>query len=161
MGQGASYSCFKCGYAYSYNNGVGFMFPTVYRETVEKAKKGKLGKVLKKFFEEHPDGAINAEYVTLCCEDCGELKNGMDLGMYVPEKEIPARRNVRWCVAAPQEDISYVTTSDLKELYKKYADYPHKCRKCKGRMRVLAEDETLICPKCKKPMELIDSIMWD
>ena len=162
MGQGTRYTCRKCGFEFTSMRGVGFLFPTVYQETLAKAKEGELGKEIKKFLEEHPDGAINVDRVSLCCDDCGDLVGGNDLGMYVPEKEMPlSDGNSRWCVAIPQKGISYVTSWDLDKYYTKYADYPHVCQKCKGRMHIVKESEALQCPKCKEPLEDTDRFMWD
>lgn len=162
MGYGVRYTCPKCGFGFASSIGIGFLFPTVYQETLAKAKGGELGPEIKEFFEEHPDGAINAESVTLCCDECGNLVNGKDLGMYVPTKEMPvSNENSCWSVAAPQRGISCVAKWDLDEYYEKYADYPHICEKCKGHMHIVKESETLICPKCKVHLEEIDAIKWD
>ena len=42
-----------------------------------------------------------------------------------------------------------------------YAKYPHKCDKCGGTMRILKEDDEIVCPECKVPLETADIIMWD
>ncbi len=162
MGHGFTMTCNKCWYSYSCKEGIGFMFPMVYKETVEKAKAGKMGKKLKTFFEEHPDGAINAEYVTLYCEKCGDLRNKMDLTMYIPKGEKPRMSpNARWSVAFPHQAEKYVMSDELEEFYEKYEDYPHKCGKCRGKMRVVKEGEILHCPKCNEPLEISEEIMWD
>lgn len=162
MGHGYTKTCMKCGYSFSCNEGIGFLFPKVYKETVDKAKAGKLGKVLKSFFEEHPDGAINAEYVTLCCDKCGDLRSRMDLTMYIPKGEKPKRlSNARWSVAFPHPAEEYVMSDKLEEFYEKYADYPHKCGKCRGKMHVVIEGEVLFCPNCKEPLDISEDIMWD
>ena len=44
MGQGYGCTCNKCGYSFSANLGVGFLFPMVYRETVGAMKKGEYHK---------------------------------------------------------------------------------------------------------------------
>ncbi len=162
MGKGYTKTCIKCGYSFNCNEGIGFMFPKVYAETVRKAKAGKLGKILKTFYEEHPDGAINAENVALCCDSCGHLKSGIDLTMYIPKgKMLEQSKDERCCVAFPFPEETYVMSNDLEEYYEKYADYPHKCGKCRGKMHVVKENETLLCPHCKEPLEILDVIMWD
>ena len=60
MGTGYTRKCPKCGFEFHSSTGVGFLFPKVYAETVQKAKEGELGEELKSFFAEHKDGAINA-----------------------------------------------------------------------------------------------------
>ena len=53
MGQGYGCTCNKCGYSFSANLGVGFLFPIVYKETVDAMKKGEYGEQGKKFFDDH------------------------------------------------------------------------------------------------------------
>ena len=79
MGQGGTYKCNKCGYELNAWTGVGYIYPTVCKETTEQAKKGELGEELKKFFEEHPDGKINCEKVLVRCEDCGYTSRVLSL----------------------------------------------------------------------------------
>ena len=115
---------------------------------------------MESFFQEHEDGAIDAENVMLRCEDCGNLDQNMDLSMYVLKSEQPPRKQGRWSVAIPQEGIQYVDRDDLSKYYTKYAEYPHKCKKCNGRMRVVNNAETIVCPKCKIPLDM-DGFCWD
>ncbi|MBP5625084.1 MAG: hypothetical protein J6X36_09475 [Lachnospiraceae bacterium] len=162
MGNGRKMKCNQCGFEYTRFEGAGFRFPTVYAETVEKAKCGELGEELKTFFEEHPDGAINAESVTLCCDECGDLAPFKDLTMYIPkEKERPDTEHGRWSVAMPYEGADYVTRSELSEYYVKYKEYTHKCGKCGGKMHIVSSDEKLFCPHCKVPMETASMMCWD
>ena len=115
MGSGCKGKCPKCGFEFRSSTGVGFMFPSVYAETVQMAKNGELGDEICNFFLEHENGAINAERVTLCCEKCGSLSNGQDLTMYVPKSKEPGKiEHSRWSVAIPFEEADYVTWMDLK-----------------------------------------------
>ncbi len=162
MGSGYTKTCPKCGFGYHSSTGVGFMFPMVYVETVQKAKSGELGKELQEFFKEHKDGAINAEYVDLCCENCGHLTGNMDLTMFVPNEKKPKKiKHGRWTVGMSFEDVDYVDSSDLEEFYTEYAKYPHKCEKCGGRMKILANHAEMLCPECKVPLEITNFICWD
>ncbi len=83
MGFAKRMKCPKCRYTFCHHEGVGYAFWMVYEDTVEKAKKGKLGKELKAFFDEHPDGIIRTDSVTLCCDECGFLESNLDLTMYI------------------------------------------------------------------------------
>ena len=162
MGSGCRMECPQCGYKFNRSEGVGFLFPMVYAETVEKAKKGKLGKEIKQFFEDHEDGAIDVSDVTLCCEDCGFLSTRMDLTMYLPKDGKPHKvENSNWSSACTGEGLDYVMNSDLDEYYMEYMKYPHKCKKCKGKMHIVKGNESLLCPKCKVAMEIKDIILWD
>ncbi len=166
MGTGYTKKCPKCGFEFHSSTGVGFMFPQVYAEAVQKAKEGVLGEEIQNFFNEHKDGALNAEFVTLCCEKCGNLSNDMDLTMYIPSAKKPAKINHgRWSVAFEFEGADYVDWTDLEKYYDEYAKYPHKCEKCGGPMRCISEneveDEDLLCPECKAPLETVGEVWWD
>ena len=148
MGQGGTYKCNKCGYELNAWTGVGYIYPTVCKETTEQAKKGELGEELKKFFEEHPDGKINCEKVLVRCEDCGEYDVVMNLSMYIP-KEGKAPNDAIW---------------DL-DGYKKLASYKHTCTACGGKMKTVKENEEgfydLTCPECGEALEMGERILWD
>ena len=163
MGQGYEFNC-KCGYSFTPYLGVGFMFPSVYRETVEAARKGKLGRELETFFSEHPDGAIDAEVVTLRCKKCGKYKSAENLAMYLPNGK-ERKEKGRWSVAMVFEDEDYVDPSELQECYKLYAEYPHKCDSCGGEMEIISEDELekngITCPGCGRKIKSEPGIMWD
>ncbi|WP_022765267.1 hypothetical protein [Butyrivibrio sp. XPD2006] len=162
MGGGCRYKCLKCGYSFTAMNGFGFSFPVIYEETVQKAKAGELGETIKTFFDEHTNGAINAENVTLCCNECGNLAQGKDLTMYIPNDEnYKDIEHGRWTVGMPFEEASYVTNWDLEEHYKEYAKYQHKCAECGGDMHIVSDEEELMCPKCKLPFDKADRLFWD
>lgn len=152
MGSGAIFKCPKCKFKFETHEGIGMMFPSYYQDTVAKAKEGKLGPELKTFFAEHPEGAINAENRTYCCEECGSLSNETDLTMYLPDES--KRGN-------PSEEYDYVMEADLEDFYIEYAKYPHKCRKCGGKMRLIDYGDDILCPKCHVPLEGDGFIMWD
>ena len=165
MGSGYGYKCPKCGFEFVAIFGVGFTFPMEYAEAVKQAKNGELGEEIQNFFKEHKDGAIDAEHVVLCCEDCGNFREGMDLTMYIPNEKKPEKpEHGRWSVAYPFEGADYVAWYDLEECYTKFAEYPHICEKCGGRMEILREndDMNLLCPKCRTPLEQSGMyIKWD
>lgn len=148
MGNGYTWQCKKCNYLFHAATGVGFLFPQVYKETLDKAKNGELGPELEIFFKEHKDGAIDASNTVLCCEDCGTLRNEMDLTMYVPKKELP-------------EKLNYVMSGDLEEFYMEYSKYPHKCEECGGNMQVVKDKSKIVCPTCKIPLEIFEELLWD
>ena len=150
MGAGYSKMCPKCGFEFESLEGIGFLFPLVYKETVEDAKRGKLGDKIKEFFQEHEDGAINAERVTLCCDKCGCLSMDKDLTMYIPTED-----------GVPFEDLEYLTKNDLDMYYEEYAKYEHRCDECGGTMRILDKNEDMLCPECKIPMVEEQIICWD
>ncbi len=164
MGSGHSFECKKCGYEFTAVEGVGFMFPAVYAELVEEGKKGELGEELKIFFEEYPDGAIDAKKITVRCYDCGNYENVYDLTMYVPNKAAAMNKDKgRWSVALPFEDASYVTSLELKKSYTEYKKYHHSCDKCGEQMIAvdINEDAELVCPECGEKLEYAGELCWD
>lgn len=177
MGTGYTLRCKKCAYKISANLGVGFFFPKVYQQTMEAAREGKFGETIRQFLQNHPDGALNIESVFLQCPECGSLKNGPDLSMYVRNQEIPRRENGRWSVAAPFEDADYVSPMELEQenTYVLYAP-GHICKKCGKPLKSITENElvkrdagevqergrtVISCPKCGNSLWIDDVIMWD
>lgn len=177
MGTGYTLSCRKCGYEISGNLSVGFSFPMVYRQTMEAARAGKLGKTVRKFLKEHPDGALNAESVFLKCTGCGRMECGQDLSMYIRKPNVPKKEPGIWSVAAPYIGVDYVSPNDLKEgeAYELYDPYGNYCEKCGEPMRPISWREVgknggrsggaystdITCPECGEPLWVTDLIMWD
>ena len=166
MGQGYVFKC-KCGYSFEPWLGVGIMFPMQYQELKEAAIKGDLGKEIKDFFAEHPEGAIDADTVVARCRKCGKYECVSNLSMYFPKDNTKKKEKGRWSVAMPFEGEDYVAPWDLQESYELYAKYPHKCEACGGDMDIISEEDLeqngLICPICGKPIKYDpdDVIMWD
>lgn len=169
MGRGYGCTCSKCGFHIECNFGVGFLFPKVYAETIDKAKNGEFGTKYQSFFLENKDVALDCENVMLQCKDCGQYDEGMDLSAYMKKPEYQIKKAGIWSASFPFEGASYETDRELKEGYIKKMDFPHKCKKCKGAMRIISGEEfnmfldnqEITCPKCKIPLELTDIISWD
>lgn len=161
MGNAYTKKCCKCDYIFHASDGVGFLFPKVYDETLEKAKSGELGQELKAFLEEHEDGAIDASMSVFRCNNCGELANYINLTMYIPKNNTTNEENGMWSISFPFKGGDYVMPWDLKLYYTEYAKYPHKCEKCGMDMTVVEDDENILCPKCKNPLEDFELILWD
>lgn len=167
MGEAYGGICKKCGYSFTASLGVGFLFPVVYQDTVQKMKNGELGEFAKKFFEEHPDGAVDCENVVIKCKKCGSFDCAQDLSMYIPIKEREEKTG-EWAVAVPAEGIDYVIGDDFDKYYEKYADYPHVCSECDGEAEVVKDFEKIFnsgkmkCPKCGGKFGFDGTIiMWD
>ena len=151
------------------------MFPLSYQEIMKTAKKGKLGKEIKTFLCENPDGALDCSQVLLQCTSCGKLDAGIDLSMYVPADK-PIVHKGGWSSAFPLEDTSYIAPWELKEHYRLVKPFDHTCRKCGCKMRVIKEQDLITkdeesirrkesvninCPKCRKPLTVGGYVMWD
>ncbi len=161
MGIAYTKKCSKCNYSLYVSDGVGFMFPKVYEETIEKARKGELGQELKRFLEEHVDGAIDASYSIFRCNHCGELANYMNLTMYIPKSMTDKMDNGIWSGAFPFKGANYVVPSLLKDFYIEYGKYHHKCETCGMDMQIVEDDKKLVCPKCKVLLEESELVLWD
>ena len=59
MGEGINLYCPNCGFNDTFYLGVGFSYPRVFTDTMEMAKKGRLGKKLKKLLVKHPEAVID------------------------------------------------------------------------------------------------------
>ncbi len=166
MGSVHRISCKKCGYNISINDGIGFLFPVVYRETVTKMKNGELGSQAKAFFEKNPDGAINCESTLVQCKECGEYFEAYDLSMYVPKPE-----NQILDYESDEDSniqMDYVMPRELEEKYDLYEKFSHHCPKCGGEAEVVddflekLENSELKCSCCGGELEgEKDVILWD
>lgn len=141
----------------------------VYKETVDAMKKGEYGEQGKKFFEEHPDGAVDCETAVARCSACGEYGHVPALTMYVPKKDYDSSKielKGIWSVAFPFEGADYVSWSDLEEFYDVHEKYDHRCPECGGVAEIVdfekeLEAGELACAMCDGKMEVTDLIMWD
>ena len=168
MGMGYRIACTKCGYNFTAFFGVGMMFPQAYEDTAQQAKRGELGEEIQKFLLEHSDGAIDVSAVMGVCKKCGRLENITDLSMYLPKKDfVPAETQGRWSVAAPFPESKYVSPWDLKSHYNFFAEYPHKCKHCGGKVKIFTEKDVkhglsdLKCPRCHNELNINAGLLWD
>ena len=156
MGNGFLIRCKKCSYEYRALLGIGMLFPTVYQETVSGIKEGKFGEEYQKFFEEHPDAAVNCEAYMAVCQDCGAFDTVKSLSLFLPKKN-------------EEKTLTFgcLTFEDLKADYKIAKKYPHKCSSCGGDLKPIdlideLSKKAVRCPKCKDEMQLTeDLLLWD
>ena len=153
MGNGFTIRCEKCGYEFTALLGVGMKFPSEYEQTVKAIKDGIYGEEYKKFFEEHPNAAVNCELITAVCEECGRLDSVMDMSLYLPVDDSVL-------------NAGYVTKEELESDFKKCKEYNRKCT-CGGHMRTFdLLDELFLrcikCPQCENNMTLTEDLVdWD
>lgn len=170
MGKIIGYKCQDCGYKFTAFLGVGFSFPAVYAETVEKMKSGKLGKDAQQFFKDHPDGSVNCENVLFQCDQCHKYFCDKDLSMYVPKGGVTMPpKTGRWSVAMPFEGAEYITKEDLDKYFEPYKRFDHRCKECGGKLSFAADDISehiqmeIECPIChgRMKLKLEDLGYWD
>jgi hypothetical protein len=157
MGKGLSWICPNCGYEFSAVLGLGFRYPRVCHQLVQKARAGAYGAEWQDLVETYPGTFLDGDRVLLRCENCGSYDNEALLTAYIPKdaelqaKPIPEKQ---WTV--PE-----------KEGYELYGVYEHRCKDCGGKMRVFLEQELFekkddeICPRCKTALKLKDFYWWD
>ena len=177
MGTGYMLRCRKCGFDIKANLGVGFSFPKVYQRTIEDARAGEYGQTIQRFLQEYPDGALDVETVFLQCANCGTLKCGPDLSMYIRNSDVPRKEHGIWSVAAPFVDVDYVSPMELKRenTYILYAP-GHICEKCGKPMKSISQNEItktksesgatsgqteIVCPGCRELLWIEGISMWD
>ena len=169
MGQAYDLKCNRCGYETTIDLGVGFLYAQLYIETIDRIRKGQLGETLQRFLQEHPDGAIDCEWIALKCENCGTLKDELSLDMYIPKPGCTQPQHRIRSTVFPFEDASYVNESDLQKNYDLYEHYPHRCPGCGNRMQTLDLKEferqlnkhRLHCPNCKAKIKKASILLWD
>ena len=154
MGNGFGIKCKKCGYHYVAMDGIGYMFPVEYSDTVKDIREGKYGDEYKMFFEKHKDAAVNCGNETAVCTKCGHLDSVMNLSLYLPKDG----NNSDGCVM-PRV---------LEEDFDKCLEYDHTCSECGGKMLIISpEDEirngALKCPICGEILieDKDVKIIWD
>ena len=159
MGTGKVFKFRKCGTEYNIMTGVGFAFPSIYRETIEDIKTGKYGEELRDLFENDPGLAVDCETDLYVCE-CGNWTTEINLDVYEPLNEDVKERYARYM---------YVTRDELKKDFKLVRHHELICDKCGKKMKRIKHPESyaerygLTCPECgeKNTAEKYAGIMWD
>ena len=164
MGQGYSYTCKKCKHKYGVNPGVGMMYPTVYRDTLNDISKGVYGSELQELFNSTPYAAIDAGNTVYICSGCGSWELAKDLTLYapndpdsIPQKQYGIKTVAEWGY------VPYVMRWDLEEEYHVVKRHYHRCSKCGKQMHKASSTElkNLPCPKCGSANQADGAIMWD
>ncbi len=162
MGYGETNKCSECGYEFRASYGIGMLFSTVYKDTVDKAKKGELGEEVREFFEKNEDAAMDSEMIVLCCEECGHLENKKDLTLYILDEKKRDEAEIGCSyLGIPKHKRDCETHKDLVNCYIEVAKYPHKCEQCGGKMKILRKNDELFCPRCKIPLMKNGWFLWD
>lgn len=124
MGMVYDYKCPQCGYSFHLVEGFGRKRPPTYDGSMKPAQTGEWGKAFQKFTQKHPDTPNNALKMTRVTTRCKEC-------------------------GALDTDETWSVSDGKRRVYK---NYPRKCEKCGGEVRVLHWNQfkkCLVCPKCK------------
>lgn len=166
MGSGFEFKCCNCGNEYYVNLGIGFLYPRVYKETVEKIEDGEYGPDLKETFESVKYAAIDASKVLFKCPDCGNWEVDIDLSIYAPN-DVETVKALKFGEKTVQElgGIPYAMSHMLEEDFHLLKEYKHSCKKCGAEMLKFDESKNcsiLPCPKCGKENECEPFLIcWD
>ena len=158
MGKGLSWICPNCGYEFSAVLGLGFRYPRVCHQLIQKARAGAYGAEWQDLVETYPGTFLDGDRVLLRCENCGSYDNEALLTAYIPkDAELQAK---------PIPEKQWIVVPE-KEGYELYGAYEHRCKDCGGKMRAFSEQDILgkkvdeICPHCKTALKLKDFYCWD
>ena len=150
MGYGVTQKC-KCGHEYSVSSGIGYLYPLVCEEKLEKIKNGGFGEDWKQaVIECGPNLKIGVEDKVYMCSDCNTWEELTETTLYKSQDDLN------------QENTLYYMPGD--EGYIAYKRTTHNCPKCGKTMKVLDEKDlsNLPCPKCGEINgRETDMIMWD
>ena len=164
MGQGYGFKCEKCGKIFAVFLGIGFRFPSAYRDTVTAISKGKFGKKMKAVFEAVPHCALDGEVHLYRCDSCGGWRPAPGLDLYEPNdpEKLPVR--ARGNNPLPEWDTAeYVMPNELKSHYHMIREYSHRCPECRKKLRKVTgmdEMKRLPCPDCGTICDGKE-ILWD
>lgn len=165
MGSGIKLECKKCGFELSASLGIGFLYPNVCEEILQKMKEGVFGEEFKEDATTIPNVAIHQETSLFVCDHCGDLvvDDVIDLCALIEGKK---KRDGKFCSAMDYPaDISYVMTVDIGDTYRIVRSVEHKCEKCNNPLRVVKQIKrslgALKCPKCKEKLSVGDAYCWD
>lgn len=174
MGSIYTCKCNKCGFSYEAWTGVGFLFPKVYEETVNKMKAGEYGPQGKDFFEAFPNGAITCDNVVIQCTRCHKLSEVPELTMYIPNNRYDPQKinenKVPWSTAFSFNNKKYVSSGDLNKYYTEFEKYDHKCPECNGKAVIVPGftddcskgiDRHVVCPQCSNILDIHIWGKWD
>ena len=164
MGTGYRYVCSKCKEEYEVFQGIGMLFPTTYKNLVDKIKKGEYGKEWKELFETTKNVAVDAETHIYCCSECRSWNAEPGISLYVAVND-SAIEDVKNGYAVFYDDDSIPAMMGNKPEYRLLKEYEHKCKKCGSVMHETGNEEicSLPCPKCGSApdMEHFGIINWD
>lgn len=163
MGSGVGFKCSKCGKRYHANTGIGFMFPTVYKEKLAEVKAGKYGQEWKDLALSEKLVAVDAELYLYMCKECGHWEVDYGLSLYAPnDPDEIAKEQFGEKTVEEWGEVPYVMDFDKYHILKRYI---HKCEKCGGLMHKATREEenNLPCPDCGGSPEegYLDIINWD
>lgn len=160
MGNSLSCKCPECGFSFSALIGIGYMYPLVYNDTLQKIREGEYGKDAASFISEHPDAIVDASDAVYLCSSCHNLQAEQVLGLYLPKEETAENEN----------DRRLVLPCDFRGNYKLVKPYAHRCERCQSKTKKLTEtsfrkliaQHQLLCPGCNAPLDIVDNgILWD
>lgn len=154
MGIGYEFTCEKCGHTYDVMLGSGFLLPTLFRDTLEEIREGKLGEEFREILLKNPWAAVDCENELYKCR-CGNWSVEQCNDLYVP-KDPEAVRKMKYGEKTAEEwgELPYVMKWQLDKYFSLARQRTHLCKKCGREMKKIKHpDESircsgLSCPEC-------------
>ncbi len=161
------YKCKNCGELYTFWDGVGFLYPSVFSEVRTAAVQGEYGKEIQALITEKPDIVVDASNKIYFCTECGYWNVEKSLDCYLPKGVIyKVEHSIPWSVISSADGsskenhghISVIPPWVLKKGYEIIKMYPHICSQCGKKMRryvnppvdKMEKEENILKLKCKK-----------
>lgn len=152
MGSGYWFKCNNCRKRYTVQLGIGYLYPKVYRETVEAITNGDYGKKWQNLYSGTQGAVVDASQKLFICDNCNNWENAKDLSIYDPGN-------------TQQDTDQIVMPHELQQHYHLVKEHTQTCSKCGAPMRKVPDDNipsVLPCPKCGSAnTEEPKLMMWD
>ncbi len=166
MGVGIEIGC-KCNKK-EYMLGVGMMFPSVYKDTVQNAKDGKFGKTIQTLMQQNEYAVMDVGNTLYYCDKCGHIESNDPLDIYIA-KDVESFKKKEYGIKTVEEwgEVPYWSVpseedDEYNDFIKIYT-HTHKCPTCKIEMKSVTPEylENTPCPKCGEKHEILDNMLWD
>ena len=127
MGSGIVLRCDNCNKEFTFDLGIGFMFPMVFEELAAAIRNGDYGDEWKEIIESGSYIVPNAEKYLFYCEKCGNWEIAMDASLYEP-KDADALKKEKIGIKTVEEwgYVPYVMGDDLKRNFRLLKKRPHR-----------------------------------
>ena len=161
MGSGYELKCEKCEFKHIVCEGIGFLYPSLCAEILDKMKKGAYGKG---FMEDalRIDGvAVHHECMIFVCDHCGKWRADEVIDLCAPIGD-PVKPTRKFCSAMPDpQEKLYVMGYEIKKEYSIVRSKRHMCGNCRHKLRQIKKNEKLNCPHCGSQLIKCNEFFWD
>lgn len=165
MGQGYKFECEECGFSTNASLGIGYLYPMVCDDILDRMKKGAFGEEIKEAANTTPGVAVHQSASVFICDKCRSWCIDDVIDLCVPIQEVN-EENRRFSVAnEATNEITYVMDCDIGETFEILHSVERTCSCCNRKMRPVKKSRMsllkLKCPKCQKKIDIRGSYDWD